>query len=125
MMSQSSSIKQNKRKIKKNHKSSAEIVSRIVASGHSSSIVDRPLLCCVSFRVHGRSTQSSARKEISSAKRRGGSQGGWKTDLGPSTKAGEEESGLKGGKGRAAEKEGGDESASPSSFCCANVTSDC
>lgn len=86
-------------------------MSRIVASGHSSSIVDRLLLCCVSFRVHGRSTQSSARKEISSAKRGGGSQGGWKTDLGPSTKAGEEESGLKGGKGRAAEKEGGDESA--------------
>lgn len=54
-----------------------------------------------------------------------GHRGGWKTDLGPSTKAGEEESGLKGGKGRVAEKEGGDESASPSSFCCANVTSDC
>lgn len=74
-------------------------MSRIVASGHSSPIVDRPLLCCVSFGVCGRSTQSSARKEISSAKRGGGSQGGWKTDLGPSTKAEEEESGLKGGKG--------------------------
>lgn len=46
---------------------------------------------------------------------------GWKKDLGPSTKAEEEES-QRQGKGR---WEGGDESASLSSFCCANVTSDC
>lgn len=52
------------------------------------------------FWGDGRSTQSSACKEIS-AKRGGGEGcGGWKTDLGPSTKAREEESGLKGGRER-------------------------
>lgn len=74
------------------------------------------------MRAEGALNPLLARRLVVQKGEVGHRRGWWKTDLGPSTKAREEESGLKGGAG---EKEGGDESACLSFFCCANVTSDC
>lgn len=77
-------------------------------------------VCVFSGVVWARSTQSSGCKEISSAKRGGGSQGGGRRIWVRAQK--QKRRSHRQGKGR---WERGDESASLSSFCCANVTSDC